>query len=235
MSASPKRAQLRSLLEEWDPIGVYDPVAGFPDDEYNCLIDPLLRRLDDGEGEGAITRFLQGELRDHFGLDPRHAQPGVFARRVVEWYAAGEPRGAPGGELPFVDEHSVVTARPRPQVFAALERYVERSLGSNPWPKAGFTWVLGTRPAAGFGVVERVKPDRLVLAGRHRFSRYRLTFELEDGPGEGETTVRALSHAEFPGLHGKAYRAAVVGTGLHVVATNRILGAIRRSAEPTST
>jgi hypothetical protein len=136
------------------------------------------------------------------------------------------------GELPFIDSHEVRVALPRAEAFAALEGYVERSLGANPWPKAGFTFLLGTQPAAGFEVVERSAPDRLVLAGRHRFSRYRLTFELEDGPAESETTLRAVSHAEFPGLHGKAYRAAVISSGLHVVATKRILDSIRRCADP---
>jgi hypothetical protein len=134
-------------------------------------------------------------------------------------------------ELPFVDEHSVAVAAPRAEVFVALERYVERGLGANPWPKAGFTFLLGAQPAAGFEVVERTSPDRLVLAGRHRFSHHRLTFELDDGPAEGETTLRAVTHAAFPGLHGRAYRAAVISSGLHEVATKRILDAIRRRAE----
>ncbi|OWY63064.1 hypothetical protein B7486_55080, partial [cyanobacterium TDX16] len=79
--------------------------------------------------------------------------------------------------------------------------------------------------------VERREPERMVLEGRHRFSCYRLAFELDAGPDEGTTTLRAVSHAAFPGLHGRAYRVAVISTGLHVLATQRILEAVRRRAE----
>jgi hypothetical protein len=134
-------------------------------------------------------------------------------------------------ELPFVDAHEVVVAVGREVVWAALERYVEADLLANGWPKGWFTFVLGTDPAPGFEEVERREPRRMVLEGRHRFSRYRLTFELDDGPDDAETTLRAVSHAAFPGLHGRTYRAAVISSGLHVIATQRILEAIRRRAE----
>ncbi|HET7693593.1 MAG TPA: hypothetical protein VFM44_10945, partial [Gemmatimonadota bacterium] len=64
---------------------------------------------------------------------------------------------------------------------------------------------------AGFQVASADPPRRLALEGRHRFSRYRLTFDVD--PGEGVSRVRAVTHAEFPGLRGTLYRAAVVGTG----------------------
>jgi hypothetical protein len=33
--------ELRSLLNQWDPIGICDELLGFPPDEYDCLIGPL--------------------------------------------------------------------------------------------------------------------------------------------------------------------------------------------------
>jgi hypothetical protein len=138
-------------------------------------------------------------------------------------------------DLPFVDVQEVVLPVGPDQAWEVLERQVERSLAANPWPKAGFTWVLGTDPPAGFEVVDRRPPDALVLGGRHRFSRYRLTFELDDGAADGTTTVRAVTHAAFPGLHGKAYRLAVISSGLHVVATRRILESIRRASAAPGT
>lgn len=78
-------------------------------------------------------------------------------------------------------------------------------------------------------LAERVPPDRLTLVGRHRFARYQLAFDLTDA-AEGTTHLRATTHAEFPGLRGRAYRALVIGTRAHLVATTRILRAIRRRA-----
>ncbi len=50
-----------------------------------------------------------------------------------------------------------------------------------PPPDAGAR-LLSRRP--GFGVASRVEGERLELAGRHRFSRYRLVFALaEDASG----------------------------------------------------
>ena len=127
--------------------------------------------------------------------------------------------------LPFIDEHALRVAAPRARVWAALERAVESSLhraGRHPLAR-----VLGTDPPAGFAVADRVPAERLALAGRHRFARYRLTFLLADAPGES-TELRAQTHAAFPGAHGRAYRALVLGTRAHLLVTKRILRAIER-------
>jgi hypothetical protein len=84
-------------------------------------------------------------------------------------------------------------------------------------------------PRAGFEIAERASPDRLTLVGRHRFARYQLAFDLTDA-ADGTTHLRATTHAEFPGLRGRAYRTLVIGTRAHVVATTRILRSIRRRA-----
>lgn len=129
-------------------------------------------------------------------------------------------------ELPFVDEHSVEVPAPRDVVWSALERYVARSLQhaeSSLLPR-----VLGTTPDAGFLVSETVPAERLVLAGSHRFSRYRLELELSDA-ADGATRLTALTYAAFPGLHGAAYRALVIGTRIHVLATRRLLRSFRDS------
>ena len=70
-----------------------------------------------------------------------------------------------------------------------------------------------------------VPGERLELAGRHRFSRYALTFSLQDGQ-PGVTRLAARSFAEFPGIHGRAYRALVISTRLHVLATRAMLRTI---------
>jgi hypothetical protein len=121
----------------------------------------------------------------------------------------------------------VRVAAPRDIAWTALEQYVAALLRRTE--NGVFTKLLGTEPRAGFEVTERVPPDRLGLAGRHRFARYQLTFDLSDAE-EGAMSLHATTHAEFPGLRGRVYRTLVIGTRLHVVATTGILRSIRRRA-----
>lgn len=144
-------------------------------------------------------------------------------------------------DLPHVDEHSIAVDASVEETWAALLRTADASLAS---PRAGLGARLlgcedaeaaGPRPlSAGSTIpgfhVEAAEPRReLALAGRHRFSRYALVFRL-DPDGEA-TRLRAETRAEFPGLHGRAYRAMVIGSRLHVLATRRLLGAVKRRAE----
>ncbi|MDD7811609.1 hypothetical protein PP713_03405 [Mycobacterium sp. CSUR Q5927] len=126
--------------------------------------------------------------------------------------------------LPYIDEHTVRVDASRKAAWVGLRRYVKSLLrGAQRNPLVA---LLGPQPRAGFDMVESVEEQRLSLAGRHSFSRYRLIFELSDAPGGG-TCVHARSYATFPGMHGRVYRALVIGTRLHVVATNYMLRGIR--------
>jgi hypothetical protein len=77
---------LRRLINEWDPIGVYDAAADAPPDEYDCLRAAVMGMLSRGADTAAVAQFLEHELRDHFGLDPRPARPEEFATRLVRWF-----------------------------------------------------------------------------------------------------------------------------------------------------
>lgn len=98
------------------------------------------------------------------------------------------------------------------------------------------TVASGPRPLAagstlpGFRVHGAHRPGELVLAGRHRFSKYALTFRLEPLATD-RSHLRAESRASFPGVRGAVYRTLVVGSRGHVFATLRLLGAVRRRAE----
>lgn len=143
--------------------------------------------------------------------------------------------------LPFIDRHSLEVSAPPEAVWRALLELIDR-------PPAGgisavFVWMLGCqdsrpsgpRPLAlgstlvGFHI-DQFEPDHLlVLAGRHRFSRYQLTFELQP-VGEGRARLTAFTHAVFPGLLGGFYRLLVISSRIHLLVTRFVLGSIGRRA-----
>ncbi len=128
-------------------------------------------------------------------------------------------------DLPEIDEHSIVVGAPREVVWTALCDYADASIGVPAGhPLAG---LLGTEPARGFAVTESRPPHHLGLGGRHRFSRYLLTFDLSDLP-DGGTRVSARSYGEFPGLPGFVYRTLVIGSRAHVLSVRHMLRGIRR-------
>ena len=77
---------LSARLLAWDPIGV----SHFPEavGEYDCLIDPLMRQLQDGASADVIGAWLCQELEDHFGLDPDLEREAALATELVDWWKA---------------------------------------------------------------------------------------------------------------------------------------------------
>jgi hypothetical protein len=124
-----------------------------------------------------------------------------------------------------VDEHQITIAAPRDQVWTALRRFAKSSLLERK--SRALALALGTEPHSGFGIAHDIPYQQLGLAGRHRFSRYLLVFEVDEVADE-ETLVSARTLAEFPGPHGRIYRALVIGSGAHVVAVKRMLRSIER-------
>jgi len=143
--------------------------------------------------------------------------------------------------LPFIDEHALAIDASRDQVWDALLKVAAATFEGGA--TAGVARVLGCRPATsagprplavgstipGFAVTEAEPGSRLVLSGRHRFSRYELAFTLREDARSG-TRLGAETRAVFPGIHGRAYRAAVIGTRGHVVVVRRMLSAVARGA-----
>jgi hypothetical protein len=137
-------------------------------------------------------------------------------------------------QLPYIDEHTQPMTVPADVVWTALvsvlrrhmggSRRVARILGCDPAEgTAGFTGRTG-EAVPGFRVAECEPGRRLVLRGRHRFSRYALTFVL-DGD-----RLCARTHAVFPGVLGWLYRSLVIGSGAHRVVTRRLLRQVGRAA-----
>jgi hypothetical protein len=131
--------------------------------------------------------------------------------------------------LPYVDEHAIEVRAPRDRVWLALDDYVRTSIGVPDRHPLGL--VLGTRPRSGFAVAATVPGEQVTLEGRHRFSVYRLVFDVADGSRPGTTSLRATTLAAFPGLHGRAYRLLVITSRAHVLATVRMLRTVGRRAE----
>jgi hypothetical protein len=136
--------------------------------------------------------------------------------------------------LPYIDEHSQRVDAPPDAVWAALAKVLRRVMGGS----ASFARLLGCDPAQGtaeftgrlgeavpgFRVVESEAGRRLALRGRHRFSTYALTFVLDGNH------LRAQTNAAFPGILGRLYRAAVIGSGAHRLVTRRLLRRIARAS-----
>ncbi len=120
--------------------------------------------------------------------------------------------------LPYIDEHAISIDASAAQTWSALLRVMCRD-PNDP----------ATVPV-GFKLEEATPPHRLTLKGRHLFARYRLAFALE--PSHGRVRLRAVTWAAFPGLHGKVYRALVIGSGAHRVVVRRMLRHIAAVARP---
>lgn len=75
---------LRRLLNEWDFLGVR--FAGIHD-EYDCLLGPLIRVLDESADSGRIVATLRQEIEGHFGLDPDALDVDDFADRLATWWS----------------------------------------------------------------------------------------------------------------------------------------------------
>ncbi|AUY53289.1 hypothetical protein [Streptomyces sp. CB01881] len=81
---------LRHLLDEWDPVGAADDVQ----DEYDCMLAPVVGRLHAGARRREIGASSWHEPADHFGFDPLGLRPDARAGRVVaRWTAVGPGQG----------------------------------------------------------------------------------------------------------------------------------------------
>jgi hypothetical protein len=121
--------------------------------------------------------------------------------------------------LSYIDQHAITVDADREETWSALLRVMCR----DPHDPS-------TVPA-GFVLDDAQRPERFALKGRHPFAVYRWVFELDAEPSDStRTRLRATTWAAFPGLHGKIYRALVIGTGGHRVVTRLTLKRIASTA-----
>ena len=113
-------------------------------------------------------------------------------------------------DLPYVDTHQLGVAAPPEVVWTAARSYADGLTGR-------------------FFTVDRSEPPTEVsLTGRHPFSRYRLDFTVV--PAGERALLSAVTHAAFPGLHGRVYRMLVISSGAHERLTRRMLRSIAARA-----
>jgi hypothetical protein len=158
-------------------------------------------------------------------------------------------------DLPYLDEHCVdvrasveATWDAAAGAFRSMGRgpvpLLARLLGCDPSTASGSASgpASGSAPGSavasglatgdavpGFRVVASDRPHSLVLAGRHRFSGYAIVLRVEELPTGSR--CRLESRGEFPGVHGRLYRLAVIGSRGHVLAVRGLLRGVRRVAE----
>jgi hypothetical protein len=149
---------------------------------------------------------------------------------------------SPEHELPWVDEHAIELDGTPAVVWPALLRTVERMTAGRGAPAyaravgCADTEAGGPRPlevgstVPGFHVAATTPERLLVLRGSHHFSDYALVFRLEPLGGV-RTRLVAETRAEFPGLKGRAYRALVIGTRMHVLVVRRVQRGVAKRIE----
>jgi hypothetical protein len=153
-------------------------------------------------------------------------------------------------ELPFIDEHSSdVNASPQrvwdTLVGTVLPRFgggwgclgtthfgrVGARLLAAPYPDLPVTCSGVPQTIVGFRVERAERPSLIILAGEHRFAAYTLTLSIAGAESDSKSRLTAQTRAAFPRGAGRLYRAAVIGTGAHVVVVRRLLHRVRRLAE----
>jgi hypothetical protein len=76
-------AEIRSLWNSWDPIGV----AANVDDEYNAYLAPTLRLLKENASTTEIVEYLKWVTGKQMGLSLSSGHK-KFAQQLQQWFAA---------------------------------------------------------------------------------------------------------------------------------------------------
>ncbi len=144
--------------------------------------------------------------------------------------------------LPHIDTHTVDIDADNGRVWDVVVQSMEQALSGRA--ARSYAWVMqaddrrasGPRPLAagsttpGFRVVTATSPSELVITGRHRLAAYEMVFALTPLDGH-RTRLACTTNAAFGRGPGRAYRALVIGSGGHAIATRRLLATLRRRAE----
>lgn len=67
-SLSPVALRIRAVLNDWDPIGVHRIGRGWPDDEYDDLILPIMEALEVAPSVDELAADLREVVEVDYGL-----------------------------------------------------------------------------------------------------------------------------------------------------------------------
>jgi hypothetical protein len=83
--------ELRELLNEWDPIGVFAmDLDRPPEDEYDPYLSPVFAALREGGAAADVRGALESAL-GRMGLGPASEREDVFAERIARWWRESFP------------------------------------------------------------------------------------------------------------------------------------------------
>lgn len=201
------------------------PTADGPTPDFARLIAALNRH--------GIEYLLSGGAADHLPRVYRDSDPPLIPVTI----AGMELDSA----LPCIDEHETSINVPAAVAWTAVLAVVGRLTTRPAWrmfakavrckpDRAIGAGVTVGEALPGFLVARCEAPTEWALEGEHLFSRYVLTFRIAPVDSE-QCRVAAHSSAEFPGPHGKIYRAMVIGSGGHAIGVRSILRSIKTDAE----
>jgi hypothetical protein len=90
--------ELRDLVNSADPAGLVG--MGSPLDEYECLVGPVMRLLEQRAPHEAIVAFLTGEFREHFGVEVPDTVIVQLAAATATWHRTqwSQPNALPQSE-----------------------------------------------------------------------------------------------------------------------------------------
>jgi hypothetical protein len=78
--------ELRSLWNEFDPIGVYgSKESDWPLDEYESYCGPCMRLLEQGTKDHELEATVHSAL-DHMGVDANYKEIKEFVRKMQIWF-----------------------------------------------------------------------------------------------------------------------------------------------------
>lgn len=80
-----KKAQkeLRKILNEWDFLALGKSEN---DDEYDCIMNPILSLLQKGTSKTTIQIFIQKELQDHFNTNIADDELKSLIDKISQWW-----------------------------------------------------------------------------------------------------------------------------------------------------
>jgi hypothetical protein len=74
-------AAVRSVLNRWDP------VAGSPGDEYDCLVDHIVSALHSGKSRlSDVATLIATEMKNHFNLVGDDDEIADAAARILRYW-----------------------------------------------------------------------------------------------------------------------------------------------------